>query len=680
LTHRAESWREGLGLLSARLAASPGLVHATLRALAPVLGWQTSRVRRVVATGVGASAVHARLLVTLLGDAGLAARFLPTSSFIAAPPADAGVDALVVFSQGLSPNARLALAHAERWAAVTLVTAVPDPRDAAGGSLVGAEAGSPPSGALEARQEMLARLVARGVHVARVPAAEEYGTLLRVAGPLVGIAAAIVLARAIARAAGHEPAGLLPHDDAVSAEQVRTRLEWLCADAAHDPPTLDAHTSEPPTRDARTLADGCAFVSSGAYAELLGNVQATVQEGLLVPAPPVWDLLGFAHGPFQQIVARDTTLLALTRGDAAGETELLERLESMLVPRRHRLIRLPATLPGAFALLEHQAIVSALVLRAIAERGIDQIDFPGHGADAALYGVDAPASDDALAVDDSQAASTRGDRLRGHGAAKQDLLLHERAPQRSLGARLADLTWPDVDALRAAGCTTAILPLGSTEQHGLHLPFATDTLIADAVAVRVAARLGGALCLPALPLGCAEEHLAFPGTLSLATDTLAAIVRDTGRALARHGFARLLVFTAHGGNYDALRVAGPGLTRDLLPLRLDAFLDFACLTRRLEEVARAHGVTAGEAGQHAGELEASILLALAPGLVRRERMTAGLIDPPLPPDELFYPDLRRHASDGTVGDPRGATATRAAAYLDAWADVLATSWSAPAAK
>ncbi|MBM4247815.1 MAG: creatininase family protein [Deltaproteobacteria bacterium] len=246
--------------------------------------------------------------------------------------------------------------------------------------------------------------------------------------------------------------------------------------------------------------------------------------------------------------------------------------------------------------------------------------------------------------------------------------------------RLADLAWPDVAALRAAGCTTAILPLGSTEQHGPHLPFATDTLIADAVGQRVAERLGGALCLPAVPLGCADEHLGFPGTLSITDATLVAILRDTGRALARHGFTRLLVFTAHGGNYGALRASAERLVRELEPLRLEAFLDSASLTAHLEAVAQAYGVTPGEAGQHAGELETSVLLALAPGLVRRARLAAGLVDPAIPSGELFYPDLRRHAADGTVGDPRRATAERAAAYLDAWADVLAAFWSAPDAK
>lgn len=646
MTDDPERWREGHRLLAERLAAAPALVDATLSAPSPVLPWHPGRVRRVIATGVGASAAHARLLVALLEDAGLGARFLPLTSFASRPPVDAAQDALVVFSQGLSPNARLALAHVERWAGVLVVTAVPEAGDHAAVAI----AGAPPSGALRERQELLRELAARGVATFRIPAAEEYGTLLRVCGPLIGVAAAVALARGIATGAGRAPCGLLAVEG-TPADDVRTAVAAAVASGA------DAHVA----LDARALAHGSALLASGVYAELLGNVQATVQEGLLAPAPPVWDLLGFAHGPFQEILARDATLLALTRTGAAGEGELLDRLESMFVPARHRLVRLHATLPGALALLEHQALVSALVLRAIAERHVDQVAFPGRGADRALYGVAALA-----------ATEERGADAAGSGA-----LPRERAPRT---ARLADLAWPDVETLRAAGCTTAILPLGSTEQHGPHLPFATDTLIADAVAARVAQRLGGALCLPAVPLGCADEHLGFPGTLSLADDTLLAMVRDGGRALARHGFTRLLVFTAHGGNYGALRAGAPRLAQELAPLRLDVFLDAACLTERLEAVARGHGVTPGEAGQHAGELETSILLALVPGLVRRERMAPGLVDPQVPPGELFYPDLRRHAPDGTVGDPRNASAARAAAYLDAWAEVLVASWSAPDAK
>lgn len=658
MTADPERWRDGHRLLVERLAAAPALVAATLGGSGPALPWAPGRVRRVVATGVGASAAHARLLVALLADAGVAARFAPLTSF-AVPPSDpASRDALVVFSQGLSPNARLALAHAERWAGVLVVTAVPsgDASVRAAPAATAAGAAAPPSGALHERQQQLDALAARGCGVYRVPAAEEYGTLLRVAGPQVGAAAAIVLARAIATAAGGAPAGLLPAPDAVTTEHVAARLAAAVA-AAADAPELDANA----------FAAGMALLASGTYGELLGNVGATVQEGLLVPAPPVWDLLEFAHGPFQEIFGRAATLVALTRDAAPGEGELLDRLASMLAPGRHRLVRLRATLPGALALLEHQAIVAALVVRAIAARRVDQVDFPGRGADRPLYDVASLADlsahgTDATPVGPAEAAS-RG------GRAVADVVAH-----------LADLAWPDVERLRASGCTTAILPLGSTEQHGPHLPFATDTLIADAVAARVAARLGGALCLPALPLGCADEHLGFPGTLSLADDTLRAVVRDVGRALARHGFARLLVFSAHGGNYGTLRASADRLAHELAPLRLAVFLDAACLTRRLEAVAQAHGVTPREAGQHAGELETSILLAIAPRLVQCEHLAAGLVDPPVAPAELFYPDLRRHAPDGTVGDPRGAVASRAADYLDAWADVLAESWSAPDAK
>jgi creatinine amidohydrolase len=659
LTDDPERWRDGHRLLAERLAAAPAEAAATLGGRAPVLPWHPGRVRRVVATGVGASAAHARLLAALLEDAGLAARFLPLTSFAAPPPADASCDALVVFSQGLSPNARLALEHARRWAGALVVTAVP-PADASVRTPRAAEGtgdAAPPAGALHDRQQLLDALAARGCGVYRVPAAEEYGTLLRVAGPLVGAAAAIVLARTIVAAAGAAPAGLLPGPDAATRDGVAERLAAALAGASAAAPELDGSA----------FAEGAALLASGTYGELLGNVRATVQEGLLVPAPPVWDLLEFAHGPFQEIAARPAALVALTRDGAPGEDELLARLGSMLVPGRHRLVRLRATLPGALALLEHQTMVAVLVVRAIAARRVDQVDFPGRGADRRLYDVAALADASAHATEEGPAGRTDAGSRRGRA---------DEAPC----ARLVDLTWRDVERLRASGCTTAILPLGSTEQHGPHLPFATDTLIADAVATRVAARLGGALCLPALPLGCADEHLGFPGTLSVAGDTLYAIVRDVGRALVRHGFARLLVFTAHGGNYRALRAVAERLAREVAPLRLGVFLDTECLTRRLEAVVQARGVTPGEAGQHAGELETSILLAIAPGLVRRERLAPGLVDPPLASDELFYPDLRRHAPDGTVGDPRAASAARAADYLEAWADVLAASWSAPDAK
>jgi len=634
-----EPWRRGHALLTARSHALPAQLRTALVTPAPALPWDASRVRRVITTGVGSSAANARLLAALLQDAGLAARFVPLSAFAAGPPDDAAADALVVFSQGLSPNARLALQECDAWAGVVLVTAVPGD-DA--GTVPGAREDPPPSGHLASRQAEVTALAARGVAVQRIDAAEEYGTLLRVGGPLLGHAAALQLALAAAHAAGRKPAGLLPGSIPV---------DDVCARVADAPERLAREHGD---LDAAALECGLGLLASGGYGELLANVRAKIVEGLLLPEPAAWDLLDFAHGPFQQIHARPWSLLALTRTDAPGETALLDRLASMLVGGRHRLVRWESSLPGALALFEHEALADALVLRMIAERGIDQVDFPGRGADRPLYEV-------------SRLDVTDG----GRNAAAP----HDEAPRGGAPRALEWLTWPEVAAALDAGVRDALLPLGSTEQHGPHLPFATDTVIAEAVAERVAERMDGVLRLPALPLGCASEHLSFPGTLSLAPETLEAILHDVAHALARHGFTRLLVFTAHGGNYVVLRAAMERVAPAVLPLRLDAFVDFARLTATLGRVAASFDVSADEAGQHAGEIETSILLQQAPLHVRRARLARGLTGSTLAPDDLFYPDLRRHASDGTVGDPRGARASRAGAYLDAWADLLVEAWA-----
>src|SRR4029453_18595569 len=171
------------------------------------------------------------------------------------------------------------------------------------------------------------------------------------------------------------------------------------------------------------------------------------------------------------------TLLALL---AAGEREdaaLLARAESMLERGRHRVLRLVAELPAPHALLEHEALANELVLGALEARGIDPAHWPGRDRDAPLYALAGPPA--------------------------------PAEPPRAL----AQLAWPELEALLASGADTAVLPLGSTEQHGPHLPFATDTLIADALAERFCARVPGAIRIPALPFGCASEPLGFPPTL-----------------------------------------------------------------------------------------------------------------------------------------------------------------------
>jgi creatinine amidohydrolase len=442
-------------------------------------------------------------------------------------------------------------------------------------------------------------LRARGVVVHEIDGENEFGTLVRVIGPMTGYWGAL----AVAAALGGPPV-----------PDVAPVLDALARPAA---PAVTAEQLERPL----------ALVTSGAYGALALNLQYKMMEGPLLPMPPVWDVLHLAHGPFQQRFAAPATFLALARADAAGEDDLLDRLAAMLVPGLHELVRLPASLPGVLALFEHEALLNAVVLAYLESRSIDQVDWPGRGRDAPLYGYGRPPAE----------------------------------------RRLARVAWPDLAAARPR---VAVVPLGATEQHGPHLPFATDTLIAEALAVRLAARLEGAVALPALPIGCSPEHMGFPGTLEVSARTLASWLTEVVASLARHGVERAIVFSAHGGNVAALRDIAAGLAAAVPTITVDVLADLDGLTARLHAEAARFGITAEAAGHHAGEIETSIMLALHPELVRMDAAAPGHVEPTADPQSLFYPDLRRAAPTGTVGDPRGASALRGARYAAAWVDVL----------
>jgi creatinine amidohydrolase len=571
-------------LLAERLAGLPAAVRADAVAETPDL--DTSGVRRVVTTGVGSSAAHARFLAHLLAvHADLPARAVPAST-----PLEPSPDALlVVWSQALSPNGRLPLARLAGWAGVVVATAVRD-------------------------EAALGPLRAAGARVLGYGGTDEFGTLVRVVGPFLGYLAAWRLA---ARAGAPRGRVLSPLDaDAIVAALARAES----AGAGVPPSVLDGPL---------------ALVTSGLHGDLVANLQFKLVEGTLRPPPPVWDVLHFAHGPLQQLFPHPATVVALTRADAPGEAAALARLEATLVPGRHRLIRLHATLPGALAVLDHEAQLNALLLRWLAAHpDVDQAHWPGRGFDEPLYGL----------------ARTPAD------------------------VRLADRTWPEVAAGLRAGVRTAVLPLGATEQHGPHLPAAADTWIAEALADALCAEVGDALALPALPVGCSREHAEFAATLDLRVETLTAVLGDVLASLRAQGFARAFVFSAHGGNMAPLAAALPALRATAAPLVVDAFTDLDALTGALHRAAGEAGVAPEAAGHHAGEVETSILLALRPHAVRRAALAPGLAAPATGAQALFYPSLRPHAPSGVVGDPRAADAVRGRRYLAAWTALLVSAY------
>ncbi len=180
--------------------------------------------------------------------------------------------------------------------------------------------------------------------------------------------------------------------------------------------------------------------------------------------------------------------------------------------------------------------------------------------------------------------------------------------------------------------------------------------------------------MPAVPFGCSAEHDGFPGTLTLRWNTLRSVLDDLLAALGRHGFQHVVVFSAHGGNDALLRDDEPALRAAGRPAVVTVVHGIDALARRWERASAAQGISPAAAGQHAGEFETSLMLGLRPATVRRRSLRAGRLAIAADAHALFYPDLRRQAASGVVGDPRRADATRAGAYLDAWCDALVASY------
>ncbi|MFB9929749.1 creatininase family protein [Amycolatopsis halotolerans] len=237
--------------------------------------------------------------------------------------------------------------------------------------------------------------------------------------------------------------------------------------------------------------------------------------------------------------------------------------------------------------------------------------------------------------------------------------------------RIERLTSPEIADAIADGMRTAVLPLGATEQHGAHLPLSVDSEHADRLGVLVAERLGDALVLPTLRVGCSSHHLGFAGTLSLQPSTLESVCLDCCESLAVHGFRRVLIFSAHIGNYPLLSEIESRLAARLpAALEVVAFSDSAAV---LDAWRAAVGGLAGQVGGHADVAESSVMLALRPEAVRTSRAAAGLAEPMT--DELLKRVLtggvKAVAPDGVLGDPRGMSSELGFACLNAVAGMVA---------
>jgi creatinine amidohydrolase len=238
--------------------------------------------------------------------------------------------------------------------------------------------------------------------------------------------------------------------------------------------------------------------------------------------------------------------------------------------------------------------------------------------------------------------------------------------------RMEEMTWPDIKRAIESGFTTAVFAVGSTEQHGPHLPTMTDARIGDDLAERVARKLGHALQARTIDIGISEHHLAFAGTISLKPETLSLILRDYIDSLVRHGFKRIVIIPSHGGNFATVRQAIEAARKIHPAVEVTGFTDLLALTDFLNRISARHGVQPGEAGAHSGENETSMMLALERDLVAADRFAPGYTGS-LGESEMkviFEKGMPALTANGVIGDPRTASAEKGEDYLARWAEFV----------
>jgi creatinine amidohydrolase len=207
-----------------------------------------------------------------------------------------------------------------------------------------------------------------------------------------------------------------------------------------------------------------------------------------------------------------------------------------------------------------------------------------------------------------------------------------------------NLTWEEIGQIREAGVDMVILPVGSTEQHGPHLALAVDTVSATRVAHGVS-ELTGVPVLPAVSYGCSLGHSRrWPGTVALSPHTLIDIVAEIGDWVVGAGFKRLLILNGHVTNFAPLRCA-----LELLRSRHDQAMVAVCNLHEVSErVREAYGADAAD--WHANAAETSLMLAIAPHLVRPDRI-ADADDPDRTTGLLFSHPVNRTSTNGVTGAP-----------------------------
>ncbi len=221
--------------------------------------------------------------------------------------------------------------------------------------------------------------------------------------------------------------------------------------------------------------------------------------------------------------------------------------------------------------------------------------------------------------------------------------------------QLGELTWPEAKE-RFRHSDVALLPVGSTEQHGPHLPLDTDAFDANHLAQAVAAtcKPPRPLVLPLIPYGVSYHHEDFSGTIGVSPDSLARFVHDVGMAAARNGVTKLVIINGHGGNLPSLHFAAQLINRDA---RI-----FTCVDSGETSDPDVYALAETPNDVHAGEIETSTTLAVRPDSVRQTKLrkfvpkfSTQYLDFTSKRSVTWYARTARISPSGVLGDPTRAS-------------------------
>ena len=242
----------------------------------------------------------------------------------------------------------------------------------------------------------------------------------------------------------------------------------------------------------------------------------------------------------------------------------------------------------------------------------------------------------------------------------------------------AYLTWQEVDRL-PRDRTLLVLPTAAIEQHGHHLPLATDTLINNFVlghALQLLPETLPVFALPPICYGKSNEHIGYPGTLALSARTFMDTIHDLGASIAGAGFHKLVLYNTHGGNISCVDVMARDLRAEF-GLRTFYLSGSGGAKFDLDPQEKAYGF-------HAGELETSLLLAACPELVHPDCYTVNYVAKVNDPQVLtpeggpanFAWLTRDIAHSGVMGDPTQSSAEKGARWLEHMAAAVAKALTA----